>query len=450
MKIFKICTYFFSFVHSSKFIILLFFMSTHKINSNHISMSFNNSRSLSLLPENASKEQIVSYLIETDFTVDMKVGINPQIVPMSLSLWNKYVYITSNSLDIGVYDKDKSLSFTTNNEEPLGDKNYFRKGLYCNETFIFDSDKNIINENTSFILTTQMEYDSEYRKGLIGFQITSYKEEDTLVNQLKSKDIINNYYHFLLFEGEDSGKFVMGASPHELNPKKFSYDNFRQVGARQISQSWELSMSNIKYGETKFDDKIFSLDYRFGLISVGVTMKHEYYNDFFEKRIKSGVCDEFLNNDEYYIYSCINDDKKVKFKELKDFHFYNYGLEFDFIFTYKDLFITFNNRKYFLITYKLNSMTTIFGKPFFRKYTTVFNPDNKQIGIYIKEEETNDKSNKIYEKNMILLIVIIILIIVLIILGIFFFKLFGRKKRKNELDDNYDYVPEEKNIINTE
>ena len=107
------------------------------------------------------------------------------------------------------------------------------------------------------------------------------------------------------------------------------------------------------------------MDFNFGMISVGVNVKHEFYDDFFKKRIDSGLCEEYIYND-FYIYSCIDDDKKVKFNELKDFHFYHHELEYDFIFSYKDLFINFNNRKYFLITYKINSMTATFGKPFFR------------------------------------------------------------------------------------
>ena len=432
-----------------KYVISIIFLSLLSLSyNNYIVMPFKNSRSFSYLPKDETTEKINEYLIEADITINMKVGVTPQIVPMSLSLWNKYVYITSNALEIGVYDKDKSSSFNTRNEEPLGDQNYYRKGLYCNETFIFDSDKNIKNENTSFILTTQMEYPTEYRKGLIGFQITTYRQEETLINQLKNKDIIDNYYHFIEFEKEDEGIFVIGSSPHEYNSKKYSYNEFRQVNAREISQSWELTMTNIRYGNTKFDDKIFDLDYRFGMISVGINMKHQYYNDFFEKRIKSGVCKETLFNN-YYIYSCINDDKKVKFKELKDFHFYNFGLEYDFIFTYKDLFITYNDRKYFVITYKLNSLTTIFGIPFFRKYTIVFNPDNKQIGHYIKENKEDEK-NKNYKTVIILITIIVILVIILISLGFALFKLLERKKRKNELDDNYDYVPEEKNSIGIE
>ncbi len=182
------------------------------------------------------------------------------------------------------------------------------------------------------------------------------------------------------------------------------------------------------------------------MISVSVFIKNEFYDDFFEKRIKNGYCEESLYKDNY-IYSRIDDDNKVKFNELKDFHFYNAELEYDFVFTYEDLFITYKNRRYFLITYKKSSVT-ILGKPFFRKYTMVFNPDNKQIGHYIKvENKNNENDNENDTKKIIPIIIIVILIIIIIILGIAIFKLFGRKKRKkNELDDDYDYIPEKNSI----
>ena len=121
---------------------LIFFL-INLICSSTIKLSFKNSRAISSLPNDDSSEKIYEYLLETDITVDLKIGINPQIVPISLSLDNKYIYITSNKLNIGIYDKDKSSTFTTNNEEPLADFSYFKKGIYCNETFFFDNDNKI-------------------------------------------------------------------------------------------------------------------------------------------------------------------------------------------------------------------------------------------------------------------------------------------------------------------
>ena len=429
------------------YLILLFLLNQFTISS-YIKLPFKNSRRISSLSANEPPEKIYEYLFEADITIDLKIGTKPQIIPMSLNLGNKYIYITSNSLNFGIYDKDESSSFKTNEESPLADLSYFKKGIFCNETFIFDSENKVKGNDMSFILTTEMVNINEYRKGLIGLQIVSYRQEETFINQLKNKKLINNYYHFLYFTEEDEGYFIIGNQPHEYDSSKYSFSNFRQVNTKDISQIWELNIINVKYGETEFFSKNFFLDFNFGMISVGVNVKHEFYNDFFKKRIDSGLCEEYIYND-FYIYSCIDDDKKVKFNELKDFHFYHHELEYDFIFNYKDLFINFNNRKYFLITYKLNSMTATFGKPFFKKYTIVFNPDNKQIGHYIKEEQmTEEKVEKSYLKTIIFLLIIIILVIIISFLGYLLNKILRRKKRKNELDENFDYLPENSNIIN--
>ena len=430
------------------YLIVLLLLLNKFIFSSYIKLPFKNSRRISSLPNNESPEEIYQYLLEADITIDLKVGTKPQTIPMSLSLGNKYIYITSNLLSFGIYDKDNSNSFKTNDESPLADMSYFKKGLFCNETFIFDSENNIKGNDMSFILTTEMINKNEYRKGLIGLQIVSYRQEETLINQLKNKKLIDNYYHFLCFTKEDEGYFIIGNQPHEYDSSKYSPSNFRQVNTKDISQIWELNIINVKYGETEFSSKNFFLDFNFGMISVGVNVKHEFYNDFFKKRIDIGLCEEYIYKD-YYIYSCIDDDKKVKFNELKDFHFYHYELEYDFRFNYKDLFINFNNRKYFLITYKINSLAATLGKPFFEKYTIVFNPDNKQIGHYIKEEQiTEDKDEKSYLRTIIFLLIIIILITIISFLGYLLNKIFRRKKRKNELDENFDYFPENSNIIN--
>ena len=424
------------------------------IYSSNIILPFKNSRAISSLSNSDSSEAIYEYLLESDININLKIGINPQIIPMSLNLENKYIYIASNRLNIGIYDKDKSTTFKTNNEEPLSDLNYFRKGLYCNETFIFDNDNKIKGDDMSFILTTEFANENEYRKGLIGLQIVSYKQEQTFINQLKKKKLIDQYYFSFIFTKEDEGYFIIGQQLHDYEPKKFSFTDLRQVNTGELSYIWELKIFSIKYGETEFQSKNFYLNFNFGMISVGVNLKNEFYNDFFKSRISEGLCDEKVYKN-YFIYSCINDNNKVKFNELKEFHFIHKDLEYDFVFNYNDLFIDYNNRKYFLLTYKLNSMTTVFGKPFFKKYKLVFNPDSKQIGHYIKEDlsldgENNNSNNKTISKTILFIVIIIVLIIVISILGYILHKKLKKKKRKNELDENFDYIPEEneKNIIN--
>ena len=78
----------------------------------------------------------------------------------------------------------------------------------------------------------------------------------------------------------------------------------------------------------------------------------------------------------------------------------------------------------------------------------VFNSDNKQIGHYIKEEiisgENEEKSGS---KTILFIAVIIILVAIISFLVYILNKLLKRKKRKNELDENFDYIPENSNIL---
>ena len=218
------------------YLIFILTLLINLIYSSYIKLPFQNSRSISSLSTDVTIEKIYEYLLESDITINLKIGTEPQTV--SLSLQNKYIYITSNSLSFGIYDKDKSKTFSTNGESPLADYSYFRKGIYCKDNFLFELDNNIKEENLQFILTTEMMNENEYRKGLIGLQIVSYNQEQTLINQLKTKKLINNYYYFLQFTKEDEGLFVLGNPPHEFDSSRYSFSDFRQVNTK--NGMWEI------------------------------------------------------------------------------------------------------------------------------------------------------------------------------------------------------------------
>ena len=77
------------------------------------------------------------------------------------------------------------------------------------------------------------------------------------------------------------------------------------------------------------------------------------------------------------------------------------------------------------------------GQPFFSKNILVFDQNYKIIGFYTKTK----KFNFIF----IFPTLLIILLIAIIILLIFYFYRYIRSHRKiraNELDDNFDYLPQ--------
>ena len=90
---------------------------------------------------------------------------------------------------------------------------------------------------------------------------------------------------------------------------------------------------------------------------------------------------------------------------------------------------------------------------FLKKYQFVFNPDTKIISFYNKNlniDEGNNTAKRLKNNiNMkILYIVLIALSLIIfivngIILGKYFYKKNNKKKRANELDDNYEYIYEE-------
>ena len=148
--------------------------------------------------------------------------------------------------------------------------------------------------------------------------------------------------------------------------------------------------------------------------------------------------------------------KYESIKEFKGIHFKNNDLDKDFFFDYNDLFIKKNNKYYFLIAFRPSTnVNWIIGYPFFKKYEFVFQPDKKIIGTYISypKGSMNDNGNKTNTSVILLICLVCVLFVVISVLSIFLFKLLKKKlkkKRANELDDNFDYSPpvEDNKIIN--
>ena len=97
---------------------------------------------------------------------------------------------------------------------------------------------------------------------------------------------------------------------------------------------------------------------------------------------------------------------------------------------------------YFLIFFpSTQGDNWIMGRPFLQKYQFIINPDKKFIFFY---SNLNPKSEEDYSRTIILIIVIIGSIIIILIIGYMIWKCNYslnnfRKKRANELDDEYEY-----------
>lgn len=114
---------------------------------------------------------------------------------------------------------------------------------------------------------------------------------------------------------------------------------------------------------------------------------------------------------------------------------YHKELNFTFEIDLKDLFYKLNDMKYFLIIFNnFNPYDWKLGLPFFQKYNFVFDIDKKTIGLYKRKGGNFSFSFSFF--------IYCILILIIICMGYFIYYLLShkpRKRRANELEDNFEY-----------
>ena len=177
-------------------------------------------------------------------------------------------------------------------------------------------------------------------------------------------------------------------------------------------------------------------------------------DNFFKKYINNKICyyETIKNNQKYLVLLC---DKTSSFyiNSFPTLYFYHRIFNYTFEFSKEDLFLEKNDKYIFLIFFMEygNSYFTL-GKLFLKKYLLVFNIDSKTIGFYnsILEYESEQIINSVSVYYKILGIIII-----LIACGVGFVfakKVYEqtRKKRLNEIEEQYEYKSHDTNNINYE
>ena len=128
---------------------------------------------------------------------------------------------------------------------------------------------------------------------------------------------------------------------------------------------------------------------------------------------------------------------------FKNLSFILKDIDYEFVLSYKDLFIQKENEYIFSIAFDIQKESKdtywILGNPFMKKYQLVYDLDRKIIGLY-KDNIINNKRNSSFN-----IYIFMVIILILVIIGLTIYIYYLKKPRKNkafELDDeNYDYNP---------
>ena len=253
------------------------------------------------------------------------------------------------------------------------------------------------------------------------------------------------------------------------------------------SYPWMIKISKIECGNNNYtigyNEVNLEINNDYSLIIGGssylIYIEDSFFNNYINKNICSKNLINQIDNYKYHIFEC--DKEKFGEKDIKNFPILSFRMrsfEKKFIFEGKDLFIETKYKYFFSIIFSYTWRESwVIGKIFLRKFPTMIDLDKKILYIYNddnskkNDNDDNNKSNagesesKTNEKNneandnmnlsakFIVLMILIIIIIVCVFSVLFYYigknlnKL--RKKKANELNDEYDYsLTGDKNDIN--
>ena len=362
-------------------------------------------------------------------------------------------------------------------------------GLYSDVYYLYDLNHKEINSTLEYNMNPMEKSVKLY--GTLDlyyhWNYPEYEYEVYLFDLLKDKNLIENKYFTFIYEDYDLnytfnyldddynkilGKLIIGEYPHEFAPEKY-----KEEDKISINGVFSLYIDEIKFNiplvnNSNFSDKYVSLDLRFDNEFIIGTYQYmnAINNTFFKELIEKNICridnvSENIYISEDSIFSCENNGiMKEKLKSFPTLYFIMKSKNLTFLFNYKELFKLHNNRLYFLI-YHSKYSTWKLGELFFRKYITSFGYDSKTIIFYKSQvDEINKKTDIIYpdvdpngkpsenpnednnDKNKTLRMVleilggVFILAAIIVIIHLVVKLKTRRKKRADELKDDYEYI----------
>ena len=394
------------------------------------------------------------------------------------------VTIHINSSKIG-YTKNNSKSFFKNELIKL-DSSYNINFFCGKERLKLDDYRNILIKkefveeeiiyphSQSNLINFSFVYEETINEicGSIGLAPYNNKNNNKFIEQIKTSNIIQNYYWNINYISLDKGFITIGILPHQyLNTeenKKYNYSNFVEIYNNFAlgNNHWAIEFDELFfYSDNKMKNEKINInigvnaDFSFTkqIIVGSLNYKKLIIVYFFQEYINKNICIEesFSNNINYSIIKCYKrpfEKELIKFPEL---YLYKKEFQTNFCLSYKDLFITLEENIYFLIIFRTPILQQIneiweLGIPFLKKYQIIFNSDTKKIGYYISKNISNEIIRKDIKRNnnvvfsfrtfLELFVGFIFILLIIFLLKNIYYNKIKQQKRPYELQDEYyDY-----------
>jgi hypothetical protein len=285
--------------------------------------------------------------------------------------------------------------------------------------------------------------------GIRGAQYLGKDYEKNLIKQLYYENAIDNNYFSIIYsaDSDEEGIFLIGEQPHVYDKENFFEPQLRHISTvdNNFFIFWSLHPEKIYFTDSDKNNHniannnlMCSLEYNLGVIYGTESYLNLIKEHFFNKLINEKKCHEEIVHSIYTVFYC---DNKKDIKSFPSLNFYSQQLLFTFFLDYNDLFYEKEGKYFFNIIFdKNNKIQWKLGKPFLKKYVFVYDYNSKTIGFYNEDLPGGKKRKKL--SNFLINFFIVIIIIFFGFVGFYFGKKVYdkvRKRRANEIEDDFDY-----------
>ena len=321
--------------------------------------------------------------------------------------------------------------------------------------------------------------------GIIGLGLydSYFRRTSSFLYNLKENNITQNYYWFFEFNStnNENGKLIIGASLDEIYRDKYDKNDLIYANTNQGNSYWKLKFDKIFVQIASYEYDL-SNAYCELAFDTNIIISNDKYKKYFElnfnELLKQGKCfkdsfegqNGFFNNKTDLIFYYCKNEKNIKeklYEIILPIKFYSSEFNYTFEINIDDILKEKDDFIFFKILFGVKSFNYwILGKIFSLKYKYMFNPEIKKIGFYPKFKDINpnnnngnkngnndeSNSNSLSKVTQILIIIAFCIFLIFIIIIIILKKLFSlkTKKRANELEDDYEYLSEDKKENNIE
>ena len=467
-----------------KNLLLILIIIKTKVSYSYIVLPFNNENSNYISNEISLKDEI-NFFLEPEKPYTLISISDKSTIEFYFSLSYFYFFIgkglcrenTFSEYSSKESNTFKNLSYCANSVGYINNVWYTQDKITLFNGIKFDNNVTLNNLSFLFGISKYKSEKSDSNKicGYIGLQIEynnlDYKEYN-FIKILKQEKIIPTYTWSIQYFSENmnnmipdnikknnEGFFMVGIEEKDYKDIYLTED-IRTINAkpRYGLLDWGIIFNEIyfhkkeNYGKSCYQGNIqivFDLESKF-IISNKYFFEH-LEEVIFKPYIKQQICfiNEELKHDGKFIILCEKSFSK-NISSFPNLYFFHKELNYTFVLSNEELFASDGNYIYFLIIHKVYYIDYwSLGTIFLKKYPFLFDYDKKTISfinIYNKTKANNIKENNIEVKESKFHSFVSFIKNISIVLGVIIGILIGkkiwdknRKKRANELIDDYLY-----------